>query len=780
MDFLWPLGGYRVHALATGSRPLEFFRQGWLSMFCLMFADDFTGACDTGLQFARAGLRSMVALDACVPEEADVVVLDTETRNENRVGATSAIRDVCARVADWEYRVLYKKVDSALRGNFGVELRTVMQSLDIDLCLMAPAFPRTGRVTVGGYHLVHGIPVERTEVGHDPGAPVRGSYLPHLLDSDGSVQIRNFGLEDIAQGPEHILAMVEGIRKPEPTVIVLDAASTDDLRSIALAASKMSVTPLMCGSAGLAEHIPEAFGVSSSWTAKAYESRGPVLIVVGSAESTTRRQVAELRARTQVSEWEIHLEMADEDWVARGSQTLVNDLVAQLKTRGKAVLSLVGLHDGVAREQVVGVMKAMGQVARKVVGGVPKCGLVATGGWTAVEILKAVGGTGAQILGQVSTGVPLCMISGGDRHGLRMVTKGGAIGGSDALVKAVQELVGPETEPGKPRPFLAITMGDACGIGPEVILKALSKPEVYRDCRPMVIGHPELLQNSLDVAGVDLAVQPVSSPEEAVCEWGTVEVLSPVELDVAKIHLGEVCPEAGRGAVEWVVTAVDLAVAGRIDGIVTAPLNKEAMNLAGFHYAGHTELLGERAGGHDVRLMLASERLNVVHVTGHIALSDVSAQLTEDRIFDTVVLLDQALKDMGLPTRRIAVCGLNPHAGESGLFGSEDAAAIQPAIERAVARGIDAIGPLPADTVFFKAYDGIFDGVVAMYHDQGHAPAKLVAFDKAVNVTLGLPIVRVSVDHGTAFDIAGKGIADETNMMHTLRLGAKLARVKWI
>ena len=204
------------------------------------------------------------------------------------------------------------------------------------------------------------------------------------------------------------------------------------------------------------------------------------------------------------------------------------------------------------------------------------------------------------------------------------------------------------------------------------------------------------------------------------------------------------------------------------------------MNLAGFHYAGHTELLGERAGGHDVRLMLASERLNVVHVTGHIALSDVSAQLTEGRIFDTIVLLDQALKDMGRPTRRIAVCGLNPHAGESGLFGSEDAAAIQPAIERAGARGIDAIGPLPADTVFFKAYDGIFDGVVAMYHDQGHAPAKLVAFDKAVNVTLGLPIVRVSVDHGTAFDIAGKGIADETNMMHTLRLGAKLARVKWI
>jgi 4-hydroxythreonine-4-phosphate dehydrogenase len=318
-------------------------------------------------------------------------------------------------------------------------------------------------------------------------------------------------------------------------------------------------------------------------------------------------------------------------------------------------------------------------------------------------------------------------------------------------------------------------MGDACGIGPEVILKALGHSEVYRLCRPMVIGHPGLLEDCLSNLGANLEVREVNSPEEAECEWGTVDVLSPIELDTSKIHQSEVCPEAGRGAVEWVVTAVDLAVAGRIDGIVTAPLNKEAMNLAGFKYAGHTELLGERAGGHDVRLMLASEKLNVVHVTGHVALADVPERLTEDRVYDTIVLLDRALKDMDRATQRIAVCGLNPHAGESGLFGNEDSEVIQPAVDRALAAGIEAIGPLPADTVFFKAYDGIFDGVVAMYHDQGHAPAKLVAFDKAVNVTLGLPIVRVSVDHGTAFDIAGKGIADETNMLHTLRLGAKLA-----
>ncbi|MDA0747467.1 MAG: 4-hydroxythreonine-4-phosphate dehydrogenase PdxA, partial [bacterium] len=221
--------------------------------------------------------------------------------------------------------------------------------------------------------------------------------------------------------------------------------------------------------------------------------------------------------------------------------------------------------------------------------------------------------------------------------------------------------------------------------------------------------------------------------------------------------------------------AVDWALANRIDGIVTAPLNKEAMNRAGFRYAGHTELLAERAGGYDVRLMLACERLNVAHVTGHVALRDVPGRLTEELVLDTIELLGRALVDMDRPEPKIAVCGLNPHAGESRLFGNEDADVIVPAVKAAQKRGWNAIGPLPADTVFFKAYDRLFDGVVAMYHDQGHGPVKLVAFDKAVNVTLGLPIVRVSVDHGTAFDIAGKGIANEANMLQTLTLGAKLA-----
>ncbi len=326
-----------------------------------------------------------------------------------------------------------------------------------------------------------------------------------------------------------------------------------------------------------------------------------------------------------------------------------------------------------------------------------------------------------------------------------------------------------------PRPLLGITMGDVCGIGPEVIAKALSHQDVYAFCRPLVIGDAEVLAANLAHAGRRLEVRRVEAPESGGYRFGEIDLLAPIGLDHAQIETGRVCPEAGRTAVEWVVRAVDLAVGGRTDGIVTAPLNKEAMNRAGFRYAGHTELLAERLGVADVRLMLASERLNVAHVTGHVSLRQVPERLSEARVLGTIRLLHSALTDMGRPHPRIAVCGLNPHAGEAGILGSEDSELIQPAVQRANAGGMRVDGPLPADTVFLKAYNGGFDGVVAMYHDQGHAPVKLVAFHTAVNVTLGLPIVRVSVDHGTAFDIAGRGVADETNMLETLRLGARLA-----
>lgn len=327
-----------------------------------------------------------------------------------------------------------------------------------------------------------------------------------------------------------------------------------------------------------------------------------------------------------------------------------------------------------------------------------------------------------------------------------------------------------------PLPLLALTMGDPCGVGAEVIARSLADPSLRQTCRPVVIGDAEILAQAARSCGVDLPVRSVVSIAAATSAVGVIEVWSPVPVQREALTVGHVCAEGGRLAVEWVMAAVDLALANEVDGIVTAPLNKEAMNRAGFAYAGHTELLGERTHTRDFRMMLASDRLRVIHATTHVALARVPELLTAERLDATVRLAWQALLDLEVETPRLAVAALNPHAGESGLFGQEDQEKVAPAVARAQQRGWNVTGPVPADTLFLRAWQGEFDGVVALYHDQGHIPVKLVAFADAVNVTLGLPIVRTSVDHGTAFDIAGRGVADATNMTCAIRLGTRLAR----
>lgn len=743
---------------------------------CLILADDFTGACDTGLQFVRAGLKTQVVVsgDAKWPD-VDVLAMTTESRNCTRREAESRVLAACEALRGAQAQVVYKKVDSALRGHLATEIRAVMAALDFDLCLVAPAFPEMGRITVGGYHLVHGVPVARTEVGNDPGAPVGGSHLLPLMAIEERLALHAIDLEDISRGPDHVLALVEGLRGTEPTAIVLDAASADDLACIAAVAARLLPSPLLCGSAGLAAHVPAAFALGRRIRAGVpVGAPGPVLTVVGSAESVTRRQVAQLKRERGVREWEVHVDATAHAWQRPHLPQAIGEMAAHMQAGGDVVLSLVGLREGHSREEVAEAMHTLGQAVRQMIDRVRPIGLVATGGWTAVETLRALGGSGGRIEAEASAGVPISRIVGGTFEGLFFATKGGALGEADVLVHTLDALKR-GANVSADRPLLGLTMGDACGVGPEVILKALAQEEVYHMCRPLVIGHPEILKRDMALAGVALDIRVVAAPEDGVFECGTVDVWSPIEVDVSQIRVGTVCKEAGRAAAEWVMAAVDLAMAERIDGIVTAPLNKEAMNLAGYAYAGHTELLAERSGAGRAHLMLASERLTVSHVTGHVALSAVPERVTTELVFKTIALTRDALEGMGKTHPKIAVCGLNPHAGENGLFGREDAEVIRPAVERALSEGWRVEGPLPADTTFFKVYDGLYDGVVAMYHDQGHVPAKLVAFDHAVNVTLGLPIVRASVDHGTAFDIAGKGVAKAVNMMHALRVGSRLA-----
>lgn len=323
------------------------------------------------------------------------------------------------------------------------------------------------------------------------------------------------------------------------------------------------------------------------------------------------------------------------------------------------------------------------------------------------------------------------------------------------------------------RPTLALTMGDVAGIGPEIVAKALARSDVFSSARVVVVGDEAALRRGMGFAGLALEIRRIHSPDEALDVTGVVNILQPGESVVAPI--GEVSAAAGNASVEFVVEAARLARLGLIDGIVTAPLNKAAMHLAGHTYPGHTELLAQEFGVKQFSLVLAAKQLAVFHITTHVALREACDLITVENTLATLRLANDfaiAAGDRGVP---IGVAGLNPHAGEGGIFGTEDVTIMRPAIELAMAEGIDARGPLPADALIPQAIGGRWKYIVAAYHDQGHVPFKSVYGDDGVNITAGLPVVRVSVDHGTAFDIAGTGTAREASLVLAIDRAAHLA-----
>jgi 4-phospho-D-threonate 3-dehydrogenase / 4-phospho-D-erythronate 3-dehydrogenase len=336
-----------------------------------------------------------------------------------------------------------------------------------------------------------------------------------------------------------------------------------------------------------------------------------------------------------------------------------------------------------------------------------------------------------------------------------------------------------EANPDDVRPILAITLGDPAGIGPEIILKALAVEEVFAQCRPLVIGDARILERAAECVGTGaLTIEPVARPRDGHYLPGTLPLLDLHNAVPGDCPVGQVSAASGRAAVEYIFRACDLAMAAEVDAVVTAPLNKAAMNLAGFHYAGHTELLTERTGAEKVSMLLVGPKLRVVHVSTHVGLDEAIRRVTRARVEQVIDLADHSARALGFERPRIAVAGLNPHASEGGLFGDQEAREILPAVAAARARGLDVSDPQPPDTVFLRAVKGEFDIVVAMYHDQGHIPMKLLAFDEGVNVSMGLPIIRTSVDHGTAFDIAGTGKARESSLLAAIEVAVKMVRAK--
>jgi 4-hydroxythreonine-4-phosphate dehydrogenase len=328
--------------------------------------------------------------------------------------------------------------------------------------------------------------------------------------------------------------------------------------------------------------------------------------------------------------------------------------------------------------------------------------------------------------------------------------------------------------PGKKRPVIAITMGDAAGVGPEIIVKALLSRQIYDICCPLVIGDAGAMSEALRLVESPIRLRPIDGVDELLGNYGTIDLIDLHNLDPKDITIGRVCRACGKAAMEYIIKAADLALTDKVRALVTAPINKEATVQAGYGDIGHLEFLARISRTAEYATMLVSGTLRVVHLTTHYSLKDACALVTKEKILARLKLTDSSFRKWGVAGPRIGVAALNPHAGEGGLFGSEEIEQIIPAIKEAQNLGINARGPFPADSIFVRAIGGEFDVVLAMYHDQGHIAVKVHGFEDSVSVALGLPFVRTSVDHGTAFDIAGKGVAQSRSLEEAIKMAVSL------
>lgn len=327
------------------------------------------------------------------------------------------------------------------------------------------------------------------------------------------------------------------------------------------------------------------------------------------------------------------------------------------------------------------------------------------------------------------------------------------------------------------RPVLAITIGDPSGIGPEIILKALNEEEIYETCRPLVIGSEKVLRRAAAVIGAsEMKFHTIEEPEDGKYEFGQVDVLETADYDITGLQWGKEQALAGQIAIDAIEKSIELGMARKIDAVTTAPINKVAIKMVGTKQEGHTEIYRDLTGAPFVLTMFDCFKMRVFHLSRHMSLSNAIKYVTKEHVFNDIVRINQELEKAGVPKPQIAVAGLNPHCGEGGLFGSEEIDEIIPAIEKAQKLGINAAGPVSPDTIFARGKAGEFDAILALYHDQGHIPCKTLDLEESVSITLGLPFLRGSVDHGTAFDKAGKGIATNKSMVAAIHSTVKYAK----
>lgn len=724
-----------------------------------------------------------------LPPEAGLLVLDIDNRRFPAEEATGRLRQVLDSLpAAGDLPLIFLKIDSLLRGPVASQLSVLAEGGPV---ILAPALPPLGRSTVNGTIHHQGVPMHETSLWHAEPAPPPASIAQALHPLPTAL----VDLATVRSGLQALRAAIASAltRRPVP-VVICDAETAEDLDAIACSAQDISGARF-AGASALGAALARSAGRAPNGSAavvRSHDARNKgnfPLLVVGSASGPAREQLQNLAAAGVPV---IALLPADLLSGTADPTPLGNALQS-----GPAAVTLdASTVDSAASSRIAAALAtAIAPLAAE-------RPLMLTGGETARCVLNELGVQQLAVLGEVEHGAVLSLTPAG----VPVVTRPGSFGSPDSFRTIVAALAGhPESpavepspaahfplttapQPPLPRkglsmnttdpsklPYVAVTMGDGAGVGPEVVVAAVLDPQSNAECRPVVIGDALRLRQAADVLGVEADIHSIENVEDAVFTPGRVNVID-LALLPEDLAWGQLSPVAGHAAYEYIRVASELAMAGKVQAICTAPLNKEALHAAGHIFPGHTEMLAHLTGTEEVSMMLSTPKIRVIHVTTHIGLVDAIRKINPDLVERTIRRGYEALVRAGIPNPKIGVCAINPHAGENGLFGQgEEAEKIEPGVKAAQADGINAVGPLPADTLFFLAGRGDYDLVVAMYHDQGHGPVKVLGIEAGVNITVGLPVIRTSVDHGTAFDIAGKAIADSRSMVEALHQAAEMA-----
>lgn len=709
--------------------------------------------------------------------------VDLDCRNVSPLEARCRYQTALHGVRGRGPHVRMLKIDSLLRGNVAAALASIQPCTSCPV-IVAPALPAQGRRTVNGRVV---LPDSATQLGHLEG--VRRNVV-EVMDRAASV----VPVDRVRRGEQHLVQYMRELAT-QGYVCVCDAETDHDLTVIASVALTFS-NPVLVGASGLAaaigrQLVSQDTSMEGDPARKAVRrtcplSSGRVLVVVGTAEPSVDEQIGRLH-EVGVPVVESSPTEALADVIRRVSECLQCGTVV-LRTPA-------ALQDHVEADEI---LIRIASIAIAAVADQLKVGLVLTGGATARAVLDRLGVHSLHLCGQVHSGAAHVLTTEG-RH---IVIRPGSHGTDDSLLLAVRYLGGfaaagvphtvvkenklqessmtttlasvPSQDIESP-PIIGITMGDGAGIGPEVIAGALADPAVRAACQPLVVGDGDRLRKAAERKSVKINFRSIKCFAEAQFSPDSVDVID-LGLLPDDLPWGETSAIAGDAAYQYIRVATELAIRHKIQAICTAPLNKEALHAGGHIFPGHTEMLAHLTDTDEVSMMLSTPKVRVVHVTTHVGLVDAIARINPELVERTVRRGHAAVVATGISNPVIGVLGINPHAGENGLFGyGEEEEKIEPAIEKLRAVGIDARGPLPADTAFFLASRGDYDLIVAMYHDQGHGPVKILGIEAGVNITVGLPVIRTSVDHGTAFDIAGTGKADERSMIEALRQAVELA-----